>query len=299
MDLSVVFATYKSEAILEKSLKAYCDINTVYKWELIIVDNACREETLSLVDKYRDKLPIVFLKQPKAGKNNALNKALPLIKSPLILFTDNDTLPNNDLINVCVEASRTYPDIKIFSGQIVPDRKLPEWMDTNSHRVCSALGIYNKGDANKEILPEDVWGGNMLVSKDIFTNGVSFNAGVGPNGKDYVMGSETELLKRLQSDGLTAMYIAKSKVYHQIRDEQLTLNWLEKRAFRSGKGAAFNNEDNAVKLFGVPRYLLKKLVLDFCRDVKVSITGDKRLKCLSSMEYNFTRGKVLQALFQK
>jgi glycosyltransferase involved in cell wall biosynthesis len=294
MDLSVVFSTFKNEAILEKSLKIYCNINTAYQWELIIIDNACRDETRQVIEQYKNKLPIVFLEQPKPGKNNALNKALPITKSKLILFTDNDILPNHDLIDICIDSASAYPEMKIFSGQILPDRELPLWLDTTSHRICSALGIYNKGEQDKDIFPEDVWGGNMLVKKEVFTNGVMFNTSVGPNGKDYVMGSETELLKRLQADGFKAMYLANSKVYHQIRDEQLSLDWLSQRALRSGKGSAFNNEDNAIKLCGVPRYLFKKLVIDYFCLLKAKICSDKRLKCLTSMEYYFTKGKVQQ-----
>ncbi|WP_159816965.1 glycosyltransferase [Colwellia sp. 20A7] len=294
MNLSIVFATYKNEKILQKSLEAYCLIETKYQWELIIIDNACRQETRELIERYKQYLPIVFLEQPIPGKNSALNLALPLIKSDLVLFTDNDILPNDNLVTICVEAAKNYSDVSIFSGQILPDRELPLWLDTTSHRICSALGIYNKGEQDKDIFPEDVWGGNMLVKKEVFTNGVMFNTSVGPNGKDYVMGSETELLKRLQADGFKAMYLASSKVYHQIRDEQLSLDWLSQRALRSGKGSAFNNEDNAIKLCGVPRYLFKKLVIDYLCLLKATICSGKRLKCLTSMEYYFTKGKVQQ-----
>jgi len=294
VNLSIVFSTFKSEDILEKSLQAYCKITTNYQWELIIIDNACRQETRELIERYKQYLPIVFLEQPIPGKNSALNLALPLIKSDLVLFTDNDILPNDNLVTICVEAAKNHSDVSIFSGQILPDRELPLWLDTTSHRICSALGIYNRGEQDKDILPEDVWGGNMLVKKEVFTNGVMFNTSVGPNGKDYVMGSETELLKRLQADGFKAMYLANSKVYHQIRDEQLSIDWLSQRALRAGKGSAFNNEDNAIKLCGIPRYLFKKLVIDYLCLLKATICSDKRLKCLTSMEYYFTKGKVQQ-----
>lgn len=294
LDISIVFATYHNEEILKKTLESYCLISTQYQWELIIVDNANREETRQIVNAYKTKLPIQFIEQSEPGKNNALNKALPLINGDLVMFTDNDILPNSDLINIYVDSARAYPEIKIFSGRIIPDIEIPEWIDTSSHRIRSALGIYDKGETNKEILPVDVWGGNMLLKKEVFTKGISFNSNVGPNGINYVMGSETELLKRLQAGDFKAMYIAKSKVFHQIRSEQLSINWLTQRSYRSGKGSAFNNENNAISLFGVPRYLLKKLVIDYFCFVKALMFGDKRLRCLTSMEYNFTKGKTQQ-----
>tara|TARA_R110001583_G_scaffold77998_2_gene211871 strand:- start:105 stop:1013 length:909 start_codon:yes stop_codon:yes gene_type:complete len=295
MDLSVVFATYKSEDILEKSLKAYCNINTNYQWELIIIDNADSAETRELIANYNDKLPIHFIEKSKPGKNNALNLALPLVKGDLIFFTDNDVIFAEDTIDIVIEAAKSNSDYDIFTGKILPNIDLPTWIDQSSHRIKSAFVINDPGEKNKQCYLEDVWGPNMIVRSKLFHGDIQFNPNVGPQGKDYVMGSETELLKRFERSGHKALYLAGNKVYHQIRDEQLTLNWLGSRAFRSGKGAAFNNNDSAVKLFGVPRYLLKKLVLDYCRNVQTSIYGDKRLKCLTSMEYNFTKGKVFQA----
>lgn len=294
MDLSVVFATFKSEAILEKSLTAYCEINTAYKWELIIVDNACREETLSLVDKYKDKLPIVFLKQPKPGKNNALNMALPLIKGDLVMFTDNDIIPPKDIIDVYVEAANEYPDFSIFSGKILPDIVLPDWIDQNFHRVRSALGICEKGDTTQSIPVVDVWGGNMMLRRSIFSHGFTFNVAVGPSGANYIMGSETELLLRLKAAGYKALYVTNSKVFHQIRMEQLSLSWLKSRAFRSGKGAAFNNEDDSIKIVGVPRYLFKKIVCDVFTLLPSVIKGNKKQINTRTMELYYCWGMIYQ-----
>ena len=81
MDMSIVFATYHSENILRKSLESYCQIETDYQWELIIVDNACRAETKNLVSEFKDRLPINFIEQSPPGKNNALNKALSFVQS--------------------------------------------------------------------------------------------------------------------------------------------------------------------------------------------------------------------------
>lgn len=295
MDLSIVFSTFKSEKILEKSLQAYCSITTSFQWELIIVDNANRQETRSIINKYKDKLPLTFIEKSLPGKNNALNKALPMIKSELILFTDNDALPDKNLINIYVESVKKYPGISLFTGKILPDITLPLWLDISSHRIRSALVIYNKGEQDLAIVPEDIWGPNMLVRKNIFANGLTFNADVGPNGKNYIMGSETELLKRLQAAGHKAMYLAESKVLHQIRAEQLSINWLKNRAYRSGRGASFNNDDNSVLLFGIPRYLLRKLISTFSLLLFSIATGSKKSKCLAYMEFYFHLGKVKQS----
>jgi cellulose synthase/poly-beta-1,6-N-acetylglucosamine synthase-like glycosyltransferase len=82
--------------------------------ELIVVDNACRQETEELLKKYRHVLPLITLKEPVQGKNQALNGALGKVRGELILFTDDDILPHPRLIDVYVEAARLNPLINIF-----------------------------------------------------------------------------------------------------------------------------------------------------------------------------------------
>jgi glycosyltransferase involved in cell wall biosynthesis len=298
MELSIVFATFKSEAILEKSLQAYCKIVTQHQWELIIVDNADRIETRIIINKYKDLLPIVFIEQSESGKNNALNKALPLIAGDLVMFTDNDIIPSSDLVDVYVDAANKHPEVSIFSGKILPDISLPLWIDQTWHRIRSALGIYDKGEVNLSILPQDVWGGNMMLRGSIFKQGYNFNAAVGPSGKNYIMGSETELLLKLERSGFQALYVSDCQVFHQIRESQLSLSWLQQRAYRSGKGVAFNVKDESRALLGVPLYLFKKLLSEGLKALFSFIKGDKRGLTIQSMEFFHVAGKIIQSYRQ-
>ncbi|ASP47986.1 glycosyltransferase [Cognaticolwellia beringensis] len=295
MKLSIVFATFKSEAILDKSLRAYCNIITSYQWELIIVDNACRVETRQIIEKYKDKLPIVFLEQPQPGKNNALNKALPSIQGELVMFTDNDIIPASDIIDVYVKTAKKNMNIDVFGGKILPNIKLPKWIDTSVFGIKTAFGILDGGNEDKEIPLGDIWGGNMLVRQCVFKEGVTFNTSIGPNGKSYIMGSETEFLGRLSQLGYSGLYVSKAIVLHQIRDEQLSINWLAHRAFRAGKGAFFNNHENAKKLFGFHRYLLRKSIIDFIKSLVAILSLNKSKINIAIMQLCNTLGKLSQS----
>lgn len=297
MDLSIIFSTYENETILKKSLQAYCDIETNYDWELIIVDNANRQETRDVIKLYEDRLPITFIEESNPGKNNALNKALPMATGDLLFFTDNDVIFSKNIVDVVIQSAKKYDKYDIFTGKILPDISLPDWIDLSSHRIRSAFVICDHGNADFEISLEDVWGPNMVVRKFLFEKGLAFNPNVGPNGKSYAMGSETELLKRLEVNGHKAMYLGESQVFHQIRDEQLSVDWLKGRAFRSGRGVSVNNVDDSVKLFGIPRYLLRKLICDYFRLLKSQILDGKKKRCLAYMEFNYTLGRSKQSYY--
>jgi glycosyltransferase involved in cell wall biosynthesis len=297
LNLSIVFATYQNEEILQKSLESYCLIETKYQWELIIVDNAEREETRRIINAFQSKLPIHFIEKSEPGKNNALNKALPFIKGKLVMFTDNDIIPHKNLVDEYVNAANNYPEYEIFGGKILPDITLPKWIDMTSSSTRGAFGILDLGDKDVEVDPvASIWGGNMMLRKEVFIQGFTFNGIIGPKGANYVMGSESELLARLKTSGYKAMYVAKAVVKHQIREEQLSIPWLAKRSFRSGKGEGYQYEYNGVsRLLGYPRYLIKVLCKDFIRVLKSLFSGKKLIICNAMMTLYHTAGLLNQS----
>jgi glycosyltransferase involved in cell wall biosynthesis len=296
LDLTIIFATYKNEQILEKSLLEYCHIQTSYSWELIIIDNACRQETRDIITKFQSKLPLVFLDKSEPGKNNALNKALPLAKGELLFFTDNDIIVSSDIVNIYVNAAKNNPGFDILGGKIRPDINLPSWVDLSLSRIRSSYGLLDLGEEDFVIKPEHLWGGNLAIRKEVFEKGLSFNSHIGPSGKSYIMGSETELLLRLEDNGYKAKYIAKSIVFHQIREEQLSVIWLAKRAYRAGKGGATYDSDSAKQLCGVPRYLFKVLGANVLSFIISIFTFNKRKICNSITSLFHVTGRIRQSL---
>jgi glycosyltransferase involved in cell wall biosynthesis len=295
LDLSIIFATYHSEEILQKSLECYCLIDSKYQWELIIVDNANREETKKIISQFKDKLPIHFIDKSEPGKNNALNKAIPCVKSDLIWFTDNDILPNKSIINQYVEFAKSEPEINIFGGKILPDRSIPKWIDVSAPSIKTALGILDLGEKNKVIDADAFWGGNMLIRKCIFDQGIRFASKDIAVVNNHITGSETELLIRLQNVGHTSMYLTEAEVRHQIRDEQLKLTWFVKRAYNAGGGYAYNNPVGQNKsIYGMPRYQIKIFAIDILKAIIKVASFNKSEICLSLMKVSNTFGKLVQ-----
>jgi hypothetical protein len=81
-----------------------------------------------------------------------------------------------------------------------------------------------------------VYGPNMAIRASVFHAGWSFDPAIGPDGTDtYIPGSETDPTMRLERAGFPAVYLPRALVLHQIRAEQLGLEWLSQRAFRKGR----------------------------------------------------------------
>jgi glycosyltransferase involved in cell wall biosynthesis len=266
MKVSVLFATYNRDDILRVSLAAYRELNlNDIELELIIVDNAVSKSTQYIIEQ--ESLPITYIGCQKPGKNSAINKGLKVVTGDYVILTDDDAVPDVDWIYNYKKGFERYPNIEIFGGSIIPVvTNWPTWIDLSDRNIKSAYVIRTLSKKDCDISPPSIWGPNMAIKKSIFSSGITFNENIGPNGSDYIMGSETEFLRRLEKLNYPAKYLADVIVGHQIRDEQLTLDWLKARAFRAGKGIAHYKighdkySENLVYIFDVPRYMLVEYI---------------------------------------
>ena len=272
LQVSIVFATFKRADILRKTLNSFTQLNcSDIRYEIILADNAAEQATQSLVQEYANRLPITYVAEPKPGKNSALITALKFTQGELIIFTDDDIIADPGWVRELYEGSLRHPEAQLFGGRILPH--YPECfvknlspIDFNHWFIRSALVIADWEQDEGAMDVGRIWGPNMAVKREVFATGLSFNPTIGPNGKDYVMGSETEFLERAQGAGFNSVYLPKALVHHQIRVEQLNTKWLQGRAYRAGKGrAATMVKKNIRWLWGAPRYLWVMYIRSWCK----------------------------------
>ena len=66
----------------------------------------------------------------------------------------------------------------------------------------------------------------MAIRAEVFAAGYRFNVQLGPRGRNYPMGAETELTLRLANAGFTAWHCKQAVVEHIIRKFQLNRAWI-------------------------------------------------------------------------
>lgn len=264
--ITVILATYNRAQILGDTLESLCDvIPPMCGWQLIVVNNACVDNTDHVLKQFMDRLPLQYLEEPVRGKNRALNKALENIADGLVVFTDDDVIFQRDWLLTYEEVALQRTDCVVFGGTILPD-----WCDSppsyvrNLHYSIkgAAYGLTEPWWAEGDIVADFIYGGNMAIRSSIFKKGYRFNERIGPNGQDYAQGGETELTKRLASDGYRCCHIKKAIVYHRISADQFSKQWLYDRATRFGKGQeqirSMGKEKNIVNI------LCDQVVLVIC-----------------------------------
>ncbi len=300
MDISIILATFKRPEILDRTLESFRLLECgELQWDLWVVDNAGDSATEAVVKKQSEKLPIHYLVEPKAGKNNALNRALPEVKGKLIVLTDDDIIAHPDWLTQLWEGAQRWPGHRVFGGKIIADwpGEAPFWGE-NHPMNQSLFGLHSLGE--KEVPYHDnllPYGANMAVRREIFEKGYDFNPSVGPNGqKVYRMGSETEFLKRLEEDGYTPIFLPKAIVKHQIRPDQMELQWIAGRSFRSGYSDGMKSMPEGKTIFSVARYLWRQLFDALVKLYLYKIVADKRKQFEKLVALNRTRGKIFAQL---
>jgi glycosyltransferase involved in cell wall biosynthesis len=295
MDISVLFATANRAAILEDTLQHFAALDTTgLAWELVVVDNGSTDRTAEVLAAAGRRLPLTALHEPRPGKNVALNLALTRAHGRLLVFTDDDVVPDRRWLHALHEASARWPARRILAGRIVPrfPEGTPDWVP-NCLFSGAAFARYDPPDPEGPIeqLP---FGPNFAVQAAAMT-GVQYNEAIGPRwGQDYAMGSETELLRRLVERGEKILYVPSAMVEHKIQPGQIDPQWLRGRSFRLGRGLTrlgLVNPPRPPLLFGVPAYLLPTLLRTWLRYLLSPLLGWQRHFDVT-LEYDYLRGSL-------
>ena len=242
-DISVIFATYNRAEILRETLEIMTRLDHKgLKVEFVVVDNNSSDGTKAVVESFKWRLPLVYLFEPKAGKNCALNKALREVKlGEIIVFTDDDVSPRKNWLTAMAECCERWPEVSVFGGRINPiwpQERPPIWAEDKGILELG-FGSHDYGDKESRyengVLP---FGANLWVRREVFSGKRFYDEGIGPRPTGRTMGSETSLLRKLRDESFEMVYCPAAVIGHRIESHQLSRADIRKRAYRYGKGVA-------------------------------------------------------------
>jgi glycosyltransferase involved in cell wall biosynthesis len=299
--LTVLIATYNGAQTLPEVLNAYCQLQMpVGGWKLVIVDNGSTDATKHVIHSFINCLPLTYVFESCKGKNAALNAGLASVEGDLAVLTDDDSLPRPDWLIEMRRAADSHSSFSIFGGTVVPHWEIePEEWILKWVPLGPGLTITDPSWKEGPILPAFVFGPNMAIRAEIFEAGYRFNVGMGPRGRNYPMGSETELTLRLAKAGFKAWHCKKAVVEHIIRKFQMRRAWILNRAVRFGRGQyrlsiQFENV-KPKKWFGIPRYLIKEIAKQVLYVGHANLRGDAAELFQKRWKFNHLLGQAIEA----
>ena len=229
MRISVAICTWNRAKELRTTLgtltrlaiPAGCD------WELIVVNNACTDETDAVIEEFADQLPLRRVFEGELGVSRARNCAAAAARGELILFTDDDVSIEANWLEAYLDASERWPDASYFGGVIQPwfERSPPRWVEEQRASLTGMLAIRDLGPTARPFASgEFPFGPNMAVRADVFAL-EAFDERVGRIGDEQLRGSERSLLAKLANAGKSGIWVPEARVWHRVPASRMTLRY--------------------------------------------------------------------------
>jgi hypothetical protein len=294
MDCSILLATRDRASSLDRTLASIAaQTANGIRWEVLVADNGSADDTPTVLQHWAGRVPLRWAVETEPGKNRALNRILGMAEGRLLIFTDDDVVVAPGWIESHCAAAARWPSCDILAGVIRPrfPAGAPAWTGHEPFRSVLFAAYEHEGDEGPiEHLP---FGPNYAI-RSLALGAETFDGRVGPNGSEYAMGGETELLRRLRARGAQTAYVPGAVVEHVIRREQLREEFVVARAARFGRGLVRlgDVEWSPHRLFGVPRYLVRELAEAWLRRAGAQLRGSTLDRLRAEFVYHTVLGSM-------
>ena len=214
--VTVIVPVYNAEISLEKCIESILDLDYPKdKLEIIFIDNNSTDASLSILEKYKDRIKV--LNEKKQGAPAARNKGIKEASHEIIAFADADCEVDKEWLKKLVEVLAKNQNISAVGGKIL------------SKKPCNDIERYGEiiHDNEKAINfydPPYIASGNMAIKKSLIIK-------VGMFDEEIVRSEDLDMFFRLNSIGYRFKYTPEAVVFHQ---NEKTLKGLFKEGFMHG-----------------------------------------------------------------
>lgn len=243
MQVTVMLPTMGRTALLRRTLESLIECDRPDGLDqVIVIENGGQCGAATVVEDLRAKLPLKYLFVEEPNKSIALNHALRLVKSGLIVFIDDDIRLSPSLLMDYVKAAQENPS-SFFGGPFGVDyeRRPPEWLMRYLPR--SARGWSLCDDSRRQ--GSHLWflGFNWAAFANHIRDVGDFNERRGPSMP--MTGQETDMQQRLAQAGYSPHYVANAWVWHFVPENRCNATWVVERAERRARAGEYSTATQA------------------------------------------------------
>lgn len=268
-------------------------------FEVVVVDNGDDPTTRKICESAAKSMNIRCVAESRPGVSHARNRGIEVTDSDLVIFTDDDVITERDWLTSLIQGARNWPDHEIFGGRILPcwPKPPPRYLrEIRLYHVCfAALDPGLPAGPDESFHP---YGPSMAFRRSVFERGLRFDPQLGPRPGGYIMGSESDLIERVVEEGPQAVFVPEAVVHHRIREEQMRVKWLLKRAIRFGRAMEHRDLRRGIlpsddqRLFGVPRWHFRGVLEHAGSTVTRILSGDLVGAVDSAMDSFMELGRI-------
>jgi glycosyltransferase involved in cell wall biosynthesis len=263
--VSVVVCTYNRCQSLADTLEALAAQHfDAPRWELLVVDNNSRDATADTIASFQRQHPALacrYLFQPAQGLSHARNLGIAEARGDLILFTDDDVLPEPDWLARFVATMEEF-GCDACGGYIAPiwEQPPPGWLTERFHGFL-AIRMDESGPKELSLQDDPPFGANMGFRRTVFASLGAFDTALGRKGQVLAGGEEWDLFRRIQAKGGRVVYSPALRVHHKVEAFRLNKSYFRRWRYQCSRNEALKSPPGGTAyLFGAPRYLFPQLL---------------------------------------
>ena len=303
--VSVVVATHNRSALLAQTLEALAGQRWPReRFEIVVADNGSTDATRQVIDAAaaRSGAPSIrYLHVAEPGKSCAVNAALRLAAGDILLFTDDDVLPEPQWIDRMVDALEST-GADFAAGRIVPrwEAPPPSWI---SPPLYGVLAIPENGGERLPIALDSTRvmpiGANMAVRRTVVNRIGGLRADLGKLEGTLRTGEDHEFFLRMLEAGFRGVYEPTAVVHHWVPRARLHRGYFRRWLYQNGQDVekietAYT--PHVTRLVGVPRYLWREAFADLVATIGAALRADDRARFASSLRVIWFAGYLREAV---
>lgn len=263
VSVSVLIATRNRAHALDRLLRRLSSQRCAGGFEAVVADNGSRDETKAVVERASSFLTIRYVYVEEPGKGRALNQAITRARGDLLVFTDDDVLPDTGWLAAMQEAARSNPDCNVFGGRISIDPLLvPAWIRRSYNLMGLLTSAHDKGEIEVRYGHGDYpFGPNMAIRRSIVQRCEGrYPQHLGP-GTDLPVGDETHFFMQFSPAAANdRLFVPSASVVHEVEVENVRFKSALLRCYQAGRahgslpgspvGPGLSKGDSRIALIG-------------------------------------------------
>jgi glycosyltransferase involved in cell wall biosynthesis len=264
MDCSIVVCTYNRAESLGDTLAALArlEVAETRTWEVIVVDNNSRDHTKQMVEAVQQDWPrLRYVFESAQGLSHARNRGIAEAAGEVILFTDDDVLPEPDWLETTLAGLEKY-GADACGGYIAPmwETPPPAWLTERFYGFL-AVRTDRTDDYPIESASRAPFGANMAIRKAVFDKAGLFDTSRGRKGKVLASGEDGEMFERILAAGLKTIFLGQSRVHHKVEAFRLTKRYFRRWRFQTSQNIAQSRGlAGDRRLFNIPLFVFPQLM---------------------------------------
>lgn len=280
--ITVVIPTRNRAELLAQALESIVNQDLEQsEFEVLVIDNGSTDGTLSVIDRYKRKLPnLEGIYAPEPGLHTGRHAGMKAAKGEILVFADDDieALPTWLL---SINAAFKNPDVAMVGGNNYPKflKTPPRWLvrlwDRPTLSGCKAITSLSVIEFTRpalEISPYYVWGCNFAIRKDVLLKAGGFHPDGMPGDLIRFRGDgETHVSQYVAESGLKCVFHPGASVYHKVTAGRMSFAYFRQRGFNQGVSDSYTDLRRQDQLVSSPKKSIARRFLHMAMQKFISL----------------------------